>query len=369
MLFSKCKKIFLAAALGLPFVVAHAQGYAGIGRAATPAEVKAWDIDVRPDFKGLPKGKGSVARGETVWENACASCHGVFGESNEVFTPIVGGVTKKDIETGRVAGLMPDANNPQRSTLQKVAHLSTIWDYINRAMPWNAPKSLSTDDVYAVTAYILHLNNIVPGDFVLSHQNMAEVQKRMPNRNGVTHAHAMWPDKEKARHFKAMTVKPDVQGSHCMKDCKSEVAISSELPDYARNAHGNLAEQLRPLGPARGADTTRPPLSAGVKPVPSVPAVLAPKAATAGPTAATLAPLLSQNACSACHGADNKIVGPGFREIAKKYAGRADGLAYLAGKIKAGGNGVWGSAPMPPQAIGVTDAELIAKWLMSGAPK
>jgi len=77
----------------------------GVGRTATPAEIKAWDIDVRPDFKGLPAGSGSVSKGQDVWEAKCASCHGVFGESTEVFTPIVGGTTKKDIETGRVANL------------------------------------------------------------------------------------------------------------------------------------------------------------------------------------------------------------------------------------------------------------------------
>ena len=64
-----------------------------VGRTATPAEIAAWDIDVRPDFKGLPKGSGSVAKGQEVWEAKCASCHGIFGESNEVFTPLVGGTT------------------------------------------------------------------------------------------------------------------------------------------------------------------------------------------------------------------------------------------------------------------------------------
>jgi cytochrome c len=354
-------------------VSVQAQGITGLGRAATPDEVKAWDIDVRPDFKGIPKGKGSVSRGETVWENACASCHGVFGESNEVFTPIVGGITKKDIEKGHVSGLMPDANNPQRSTFQKVAHLSTIWDYINRAMPWNAPKSLSADDVYAVTAFILNLNGIVKEDFVLSNENIAEVQKRMPNRNGIVHNHAMWPDKDKQKHFKTMTHKPDVQGSTCMKDCKVDGVITSELPDYARNAHGNLAEQMRPLGPARGADTTKPaPKSAkaAVAAATAATAVPAAKPAASGePTAASLNGLLSKNTCTACHGVDNKIVGPSFKDIAKKYAGRADGQAYLAGKIKAGGSGVWGSIPMPPQTIAEQDAQWVAKWLMSGAPK
>jgi len=144
----------LAAAVlaGCAAAAAVAQtAYLGVGRPATPSELKAWDIDVRPDFKGLPKGSGSVARGQDVWEGKCASCHGIFGESNEIFSPLVGGTTAEDVKTGRVARLT-DPGFPGRTTLMKVPNVSTLWDYINRAMPWNAPKSLSTDEVYAVTA-------------------------------------------------------------------------------------------------------------------------------------------------------------------------------------------------------------------------
>ena len=115
--------------------------FSGIGRAATPAEVKAWDIDVRPDFTGLPDGHGTVAEGEVLWEAKCASCHGSFGESNAVFTPLAGGVTRKDLETGRSATLASDA--PTRTALSVTPTVSTLWDYINRSMPWNAPLSLS----------------------------------------------------------------------------------------------------------------------------------------------------------------------------------------------------------------------------------
>jgi len=80
--------------------------FSGVGRTATPAEIKAWDIDVRPDFKGLPPGSGSVAQGQKIWDDKCASCHGTFGESNEVFTPLVGGTTAEDIKSGRVKALV-----------------------------------------------------------------------------------------------------------------------------------------------------------------------------------------------------------------------------------------------------------------------
>ena len=188
-----CREL-LAAALALMVGAAAAQApaYPGIGRTATPKEIKAWDIDVRADFKGLPKGAGTVAQGQDVWEAKCASCHGVFGESNEVFSPLIGGTTKDDIRTGRVARLT-DPAFPGRTTLMKVATLSTLWDYIHRAMPWTAPKTLKPDEVYAVTAFMLNLGGLVPDDFTLSDKNMAEVQQRMPNRNGMSTEHGLWP--------------------------------------------------------------------------------------------------------------------------------------------------------------------------------
>src|SRR5688572_10967746 len=156
---------FTSALLGLLIALpALGTQFPGIGRPATPAEIKAWDIDVRPDFKGLPPGSGSVAKGQKVWDEKCASCHGTFGESNEVFTPIVGGTTAADVKAGRVASLV--TGDVARSTLMKLPTLSTLWDYINRAMPWNAPKTLTTEEVYAVVAYILNLGDLVPGDFV-----------------------------------------------------------------------------------------------------------------------------------------------------------------------------------------------------------
>ncbi|HET8746140.1 MAG TPA: cytochrome c, partial [Ramlibacter sp.] len=247
----------LAALIAAGALVLLAQGparagdFPGIGRDATKAEVAAWDIDVRPDFKGLPKGAGTVARGQEVWEARCASCHGVFGESNEVFNPLVGGTTDEDIRTGRVANLRR-TDYPARTTLMKVASVSTLWDYINRAMPWNQPKSLSADEVYAVTAYLLNLGRIVPDDFELSDRNIAQVQQRLPNRNGLTTAHALWPGRELGG-----AARPDVLAKACMRDCPVPAKVTSMLPAFARNAHGNLAEQNRLVGAQRGADTTR----------------------------------------------------------------------------------------------------------------
>ena len=348
--------------------------YADIGRPATPAELAAWDIDVRPDFKGLPKGSGSVAQGMEVWEGKCASCHGIFGESNEVFSPLTGGTTQEDMQTGRVARLT-DRAFPGRTTMMKLAQLSTLWDYIHRAMPWNEPKSLKPDEVYAVTAYLLNLGGVLPESFVLTDQNMAQVQAMLPNRNGLTTDHGLWPGKSMGSH------KPDVQALACMKDCApAGVTIASSLPDFARNAHGNLAEQNRLIGPQRGIDTTVAALpSATVAGATSAaPAVVAGPAAptaakpvTGKPGAADGAAiaLTQKYACVACHGMDKKILGPGFQQIARKYAARSDGLDYLAGRIKSGGAGVWGAVAMPPQTLAGKDARQIAQWLMEGAPK
>src|SRR6059058_6374630 len=168
-----CRFIRIVMVLMAGWIPAYAGMTGEIGRTATPAEIAAWDIDVRPDFKGLPPGSGSVAQGQKIWDGKCASCHGTFGESNEVFAPIVGGTTAADIQSGRVKALTQA--DVTRSSLMKLSSLSTLWDYVNRAMPWDAPKSLLANDVYAVVAYVLYLGDILPADFVLSDRNSASV--------------------------------------------------------------------------------------------------------------------------------------------------------------------------------------------------
>lgn len=248
------KPVLALAIAGLSTTAIAFDNYKGVGRQATPAEVKAWDIDVRPDFKGLPKGSGNVERGQELFEEKCASCHGSFGESNEVFTPLIGGTTAEDIKAGRVAGFVK-GDIPQRTTFTKVSTISTVWDYIYRAMPWTTPKSLSPDEVYAILAYFLNLADIVPGDFTLSDQNIADVQKKMPNRYGMTTNHGMWPGASAKKGGIGNGGVPDVKNTACMKNCKTEAKIGSTLPDYAKTAHGELADQNRSFGPVRGTRT------------------------------------------------------------------------------------------------------------------
>lgn len=350
----------LCASALLPLTVfADTVLYPDVGRNVTAAEVAKWDNDVRPDLAGLPKGQGTVAQGQVVWEAKCTCCHGVFGESNQVYNPISCGVQAQDLLSGRVANLL-DKSYPARTTLMKLATVSTLWDYINRAMPWNAPKSLSTHEVYDVTAYLLHLDGIVADDFVLNENSMAQVQQRMPNRDGMNTRHHLWPGNE----FAAAAV-PDVTNVACMSACKTEVSITSSLPEHARDAHGNMADQNRLVGPQKGVNTSR--ATVGGKPADKASENTKAAADASGDvsvTYITAQPLLKTHRCLMCHMPDSKLIGPAFSEVAKKYPGQAD---YLAGKIVSGESGVWGSNPMLAQSLSAADAVTIARWLAAGA--
>lgn len=371
----KLNKVILAVSLSALSLAAVAQPLPGVGRTATPKEIAAWDIDVRGDFKGIPKGQGSVAEGNKVWDDKCASCHGTFGESLEVFGPIVGGTTADDMKTGHVLSMVT-GSEPKRSTLMKVNTLSTIWDYINRAMPWTAPKTLTTNEVYAVTAYILNMGEILPSNFVLSDKNIAEVQKTMPNRNGMTQDHGMWEVKGKG----------DVKNTPCMKDCVKKVEITSTLPDYACDAHGNIAEQNRTFGAIRGADTLlacnphpsleeqnrlfNAPRKAGTttSAAPVMPVVVAAAPAAAAPAAGgTALDMLKKNSCTACHGVSNKIIGPGFTQIAAKYKGDAGAEARLIGVVKNGGGGNWGGSMPAHGNLKDADIKTMIQWILASA--
>lgn len=324
-------------AAGTALAADYNKAMEGFGRPATPEEVAAWDIDVRPDFQGLPAGSGDAYQGEEIWLEKCAVCHGDFGDSNEVFSPLVlGNITPEDIETGRVASLTDPAVG--RTTLMKVSTVSTIWDYINRAMPWNAPKSLETDEVYALVAYLLSLGYIVEPDFVLSNENIDEVQAMMPNRNGMTRDHGLW----------SVDGEPDVVGSTCTKNCEADTEVTSFIPEYAMNAHGNLKDQMRDYGPFKGQQTA--------------PEDEATEQAAVEPKGPPM-DLLGANGCTGCHQVDKKMVGPAYKDVMEKYAGRDDAVEYLVGKIQGGGSGVWGSMAMPPMPIDDAAAKQIAEWL------
>jgi cytochrome c len=353
---SRCRSALAAVSASLVLAgVAGAQGrFPGIGRPATPAELRAWDIDVRPDFTGLPPGSGSVARGQEIWDERCAACHGTFGESTLVFPPLVGGTTAADRVRGRVAALTDPAE--QRTTLMKLPTLSTLWDYVHRAMPWDRPRSLTPDEVYALVAYLLHLGDIISADSALSDGNVREVQARLPNRNGMTRAHGLWD----------VTGAPDVQGDACARDCPAG-SVTSEIPPRARDAHGNLMAQHRVIGPVRGVDTAQPPLTgrAGEHAAELAARALATAMGSAPADAGSGMALARRHACVSCHALDQRVVGPSFKEIAARYRGAPDPAA-LVSRMKSGGAGTWGPVPMPPQAhVGDPDLQALARWILA----
>ena len=233
--------LILLSGIFSPQVYADEPRFSGVGRAATAREIQAWDIDVRPDFKGLPKGSGTVLQGQQVWDAKCASCHGTFGELTQMSAPLIGGTMAKDIRLGKAAALS-NPNTVLRSTMMKLATISTLWDYLYRAMPWDAPKTLSVDDTYAVTAYILNLAEIVPEEFRLSDQNIHEVQLRLPNREGMTQNHGLATSRGR----------PDTANTTCMHDCIRQTTVKATITGDAMRSHGDLSSQNRSFGPVRG---------------------------------------------------------------------------------------------------------------------
>lgn len=183
--------MFTRSLFALPVVMcalaAEAQPY-GIGKPASEREIAGWNIDIAPDGKGLPKGSGSVAQGKTVYDAQCASCHGPKGEGKPA-DRLVGG--RGTLASGKAV----------RTIGSFWPYATTVYDYVFRAMPYNAPQSLTPDQVYAVTAYLLHLNGIVGADAVMDAGALPKVQ--MPNRAGFT-----------------FDTRPDTANVPCRVDCR-----------------------------------------------------------------------------------------------------------------------------------------------------
>jgi cytochrome c len=253
--FSEALLFTILAGATLP--LAASTEFVEVGRTATPAEIKAWDIDVRADFLGLPAGSGSVSQGKEIFLAKCAACHGVAGDSAAMFAPLIGGTTAEDIQNGRVASLSGTPMH-KRSLFMKAPNISSLFDYIQRAMPWTQPKSLAPDEVYAVLAYLLNLAAVVPADFTLSDGNMAEVQARLPNRNGMTTDHGLWPGAPASEGGMGNGGIADVQAERCMQDCAGDIKLGPPVPPALRKLAGNPAEQNRNLGGVRGTPLTSP---------------------------------------------------------------------------------------------------------------
>ncbi len=180
-----------------------------LGRIATAGEIAAWDIDVRPDGLGLPEGSGTVTQGEKIFDESCASCHGDFGEAVGRWPVLAGG-----------QGSLKD-DRPVKSVGSYWPYLSTVYDYIRRAMPFGNARSLSDDDVYALTAYVLYLNDVVTDEnFELSKSNFNTID--LPNQEGF-----IADDREQEPEYAN-------RGNPCMKDCipgTAKITMHAEVLD------------------------------------------------------------------------------------------------------------------------------------------
>ena len=139
-----------------------------LGKPISPADIAGWDINILPDGSGLPAGSGTPAEGARVYAAKCAACHGPEGKGG-ASAKLVGGEPLKTIEVEKtIANFWP--------------YPTTLFDYIRRAMPWRQPRSLTNEEVYALTAYILSLNKLIGENDTMNAQTLAKV--RMPNRDG-----------------------------------------------------------------------------------------------------------------------------------------------------------------------------------------
>ncbi len=290
------------AALGLTGLAASATAEPlGLGRAATQSEIAAWDIDIRPDGAGLPDGSGDVATGEEIFADQCAVCHGDFGE----------GVARWPVLAGGQDTLADD--RPVKTVGSYWPYLSTVWDYVHRAMPFGNAQSLTNDEVYAITAYILYLNDIVDEDFTLSRENFAET--RLPNEDSF-----IADNRADSPVF--------VNREACMKNCKTSVEITARAavldvtPDEtATQSEGSDAADRGTAGEPAAPD---------------------PELVAAGETVF--------RKCKACHGVGDKAknkVGPILNGIVGAKIGTVDGFRYSKiFKSKAGEGATWDTASL-----------------------
>lgn len=167
---------------------AGAQESYGLGTPATDEQIAGWHIDVLPDGTGLPAGSGTVMQGKHVYEAQCLSCHGANLKGVAFWPALVGG-------KGSLA-----SDKPVKSIGSYWPYATTLYDYIHRAMPFTAPQSLSNDEVYSVTAYLLHMNGILDENATLDEKSLPEI--KMPNRDGFY-----------------VDDRPDTQNTRCMSDC------------------------------------------------------------------------------------------------------------------------------------------------------
>lgn len=295
------KVLTLAALVAAP----ASAGQLGLGREAAPDEIAAWDIDIRPDGAGLPQGSGTVADGEELFVERCAICHGDFGEGRDRWPVLAGG-------QGSLT-----ADRPEKTVGSYWPYLSTVWDYVHRAMPFGDAQSLSDDEVYAITAYILYLNDLVDEEFELSQANFAEI--RLPNEENFF-------DDPRPDTVRVTDAPP------CMANCKDDVKITMRAavldvtPEDGTNPTGSV------VAGSATPEVTETATGTGAEPAGADPALV-----EAGEKV--------YRKCKACHqvgeGAKNRV-GPQLNGVLGRAAGSVEGFKYSKAMAGKGGEGlVW----------------------------
>ncbi len=305
---SKCRKLLLATAVASVAATPALAERLGIGRAALPEELDAWNVNIMPNGDGLPEGSMSVEDGESAFVDNCAMCHGDFAEGLDNWPPLAGG-----------RGTLT-ADRPLKTVGSYWPYLSTVWDYVHRSMPFGNAQSLTPDEVYGITAYILYSEGLVDYDFVLSKENFTEV--RLPNEDG------FYVDDRIEAEFPLFTGEP------CMTECKAEVEVTlraadlnvtptdeeghpvGTIPDFTVAAAGAVATDAVEEASAEDA-------AEGEEDVAEAAEAHDPELVAAGERAF--------RQCSACHqvgeGAQNRV-GPQLNGIIGQPAGQVDGFRY-----------------------------------------
>ncbi len=274
------------------------EGGFGLGRDALAEEIAAWDIDVRPDGQGLPAGSGDVWTGEEVFVEKCAACHGDFGEAVGRWPVLAGG-----------RDTLSD-DDPVKTIGSYWPYLSTVYDYVNRAMPFGEAQSLEPDEIYAITAYLLYVNDLVEDDFTLTNENFLEVE--MPNTDN------FFMD-DRAEVELPLFLSADV----CMENCKDSVEITM---------HASVLD-VTPDDEEETAEAAEPAVEAEVV----VEEPVAEEAAVEEVAVAAVDPALVEagegafRQCKSCHqvgeGAVNRS-GPQLNGIVNRTIGSVEGFRY-----------------------------------------
>ena len=291
----------VATMLALPAV---AQTY-GLGRAALPEEIAAWNLDVHPDGTGLPEGQGDAIVGEEIFAAKCAACHGDFAEGIGNWPKLAGGMDTLDHE------------DPLKTVGSYWPYLSTSFDYIRRSMPYGNAGTLTADETYAIVAYILYSNDLIEDDFVLSKDTFLDV--KMPNADGFI------LDNRMETEVAIWTGEP------CMTDCKDSVEVTMRALVLDVTPEEETTE-------AAAEEPAAEPVAAEPQPAPE------PEVAAVDPALIAAGEKVFRK-CKACHqvgdGAKNRS-GPILNGVVGAAAGHIDGFKYSkALKEKAEEGLVW----------------------------